>query len=473
MMQSDTALFLFRRDLRLEDNTGLREACRQARRVIPAFIFDPRQIEPHPYRSEPALRFMLERLNELASQLRSLGGRLYFFRGEPHEVVRQLLARDHVTAVFVNRDYTPFSRDRDLRMEQICSEYGRPFISCGDSVLNEPNAILKDNGRPYTVFTPYWKKASAREVPMPEPRSCENFADADLVTPTITGLAGLIPPANAESHAVGSRREALQRLEHLSQHRNYAAVRDFPALEGTTGLSAYLKFGVVSIREAALSVRVQLGEDHPLMRQLYWRDFFTQIAWHFPHVFGSAFHRQYDHIGWQDNPVAFDRWCTGNTGFPIVDAGMRQLNRTGWMHNRVRMIAASFLVKDLHIDWRAGERYFATRLLDYDPAVNNGNWQWAASTGCDAVPYFRIFNPWLQQAKFDPEADYIRRWLPELAHCSTPAIHKPGTVAERTSGGYPSPMVDHSIAARIARNMIADMKHKSFTASPKPGRSAQ
>jgi deoxyribodipyrimidine photo-lyase len=229
----------------------------------------------------------------------------------------------------------------------------------------------------------------------------------------------------------------------MSRFENYEAERDYPSLQGTTGLSAHNKLGTISIREFYHYVRNELGEGHPLIRQLYWRDFFTHLAYHFPDVFRQAFKEKFRNIRWDYNNSMFHAWCSGSTGFPIVDAGMRQLNATGFMHNRVRMIAASFLVKDLHIDWHLGEMYFASQLVDYDPCVNNGNWQWSASTGADSQPYFRVLNPWLQQKKYDPDCEYIRRWVPELREMSASDIHGLEKKQPPASTGYPSSIVDH------------------------------
>lgn len=243
-------------------------------------------------------------------------------------------------------------------------------------------------------------------------------------------------------------------LNEIDRFSTYMKVRDFPAKAGTTKLSAHLKFGTVSIREVYYAIKNRFGADHPLIRQLYWRDFYTQIGYHFPRVFKRSFRSKYDKLDWNYNETAFHRWCEGLTGFPIVDAGMRELNRTGYMHNRVRMIVASFLIKDLHIDWRWGERYFAQKLVDYDPAVNNGNWQWAASTGCDPVPYFRIFNPWLQQRKFDPNCEYIKENVPELRSFPPSIIHNLEKVQPDDLKNYPPPMVDHTTVKELTKAMF-------------------
>jgi len=342
------SLFLFRRDLRLEDNTGLIFALKSSEVVIPAFIFTLEQIERNPFRSDHCLKFMIESLKDLENQLKEKGGKLFLFKGKPEEVVSKCMRKLNIEALIVNRDYTPYSRQRDNKLEKVCK-------------------------------------------------------------------AGQIP------------------------------------LECSTYLSPYLKFTVCSPREVYEAICRHLSPHHELIRSLYWRDFFTSIAFFFPHVFMGAFHSKFDKLKWSYNRKAYQRWCEGSTGFPIVDAGMREMNETGFMHNRVRMIAASFLIKDLHIDWRWGEKYFAQTLIDYDPAVNNGNWQWAASTGSDAQPYFRIFNPWNQQKKFDPECTYIKKWIPELRDFPPKAIH--AWYEEKHRAGckkYPAPMTNHDKAAKEA-----------------------
>jgi deoxyribodipyrimidine photo-lyase len=440
------SLFIFRRDLRLADNNGLNAALEKSGQVIPCFIFDPRQIQPHPFQSLPGLRFMRQALGDLQEQCRAAGGELAIFRDDPGRVIRSLFAERRIGAVFVNRDYTPFSRRRDEAMAEVCRELGIDLHVLPDLLLNEPEKTLKSDGSPYKIFSAFYERA--RQVPVNPPSS-----------PAGAGLRKLAGNVNPAPYALGNeytpnalrggRREALALLDRLEKLADYERTRDYPELAATSRLSAYLKFGCCSVREAYYAILSQLGGEHPLLRQLYWRDFFTHIAYHFPHVFGQPFLKKFDRVEWDDNPNRFQAWCEGRTGFPIVDAGMRELNATGFMHNRVRMIAASFLVKDLHIDWRRGERYFATRLIDYDPCVNNGNWQWAASTGCDAQPYFRIFNPWTQQRKFDPDCGYVYRWLPELRRFPIEAIHR--WDKKHAGNEYPAPIVDHATESRIAK----------------------
>ncbi|MBK7143193.1 MAG: deoxyribodipyrimidine photo-lyase [bacterium] len=453
------SLFIFRRDLRLDDNTALRTVLESSDLVIPCFIFDPQQVRNNPYRGNNAMQFMLESLEWLDKQLTSQGGRLYLFEGEPAAVIDQLIAQHQINAVFVNRDYTPYSIARDRSINEICDQHSVAFHQHADALLTEPEAVLKDDGKPYTVYTPFAKRARTILIPEPQAVSTRNFHTEDIAgTVRLTDLP-IHPSRNESLFTHGGSDNAISQLAHLDTFRDYATTRDIPSLNATTGLSAHLKFGTISVRRVYRSIASRFGESHTLINELYWRDFFTHIAFHFPHIFTGAFHAKYDQLAWSTDTSAFERWCSGTTGFPIVDAGMRQLNQTGFMHNRVRMIVASFLVKDLHLDWHWGEKYFAQKLSDYDPSVNNGNWQWAASTGCDAAPYFRIFNPWLQQKKFDPDCVYIHRWIPELALLSPSQIHSLHE-SNNVTPGYPSPMVDHRIEAERSKQIFASLNQQ-------------
>lgn len=407
------ALFIFRRDLRLEDNRGLHFACQNAASVIPAFIFTPTQIEKNHYLSFHALQFMLESLEELAEEIKKRKGELSFFWAEPEMCVEECIRKAKIDAVIVNADYTPYSRKRDKRIETVCKNYGIPFHSFDDALLHAPEEILKETRKPYIVFTPYFKKASPLPVPLPQHNAKWNFHPRLPFARSETILKQLLPPHCSQEK--GGRKAALQLLKKKNAH---------------TLLSPHLKFTTCSVREAYHALRAQ----PEILRQLHWRDFFTQIAYFFPHVFEGPFRKKYENIPWSTDKKAFKRWCEGTTGFPIVDAGMREMNATGRMSNRLRMVTASFLTKDLHLNWQWGEKYFAQKLIDYDPSLNNGNWQWVASTGCDCQPYFRIFNPWLQQKKHDPE--HLKCWIPELG-----------------TKNYPAPMVDHTIEAAKAINM--------------------
>lgn len=444
------SLFLFRRDLRLEDNTGLNFALQSSECVIPAFIFTPEQIEKNPYRSDFCLQFMLESLEELEESLKEKKGKLYLFVGSPEEVVAKCIRKHKIDAVIVNRDYTPYSIARDRKIESICKQLGVSFHSFDDALLHPPEATLKDNGEPYTVFTPFFRKTYRMSVEAPEIIRGGNFFSEKIDFSQDHRIFLKILPGR-RSQTLGGRDAALNILKKLHPFEKYSLERDFPALEATTHLSPHLKFTTCSPREVYAAMVQALGKHSGLIRSLYWRDFFTSIGYFFPKVFGSSFHEKFDKLSWSDDKAAFRRWCEGSTGFPIVDAGMRQLHETGHLHNRVRMITASFLVKDLHIDWRWGEKHFARFLIDYDPAVNNGNWQWVASTGCDAQPYFRIFNPWLQQKKFDPDCIYIKKWIPELKKYSSNEIHH--WQEHSSHSQYPHPMLEHTLEAQKSLNL--------------------
>ena len=447
-MKHKLSLMIFRRDLRVDDNTALREALQNSERVICGFIFDPIQIEPHGYQSRPGLDFMIGSLVELRQDLRKRGGELYCWKGKPEEVIGDALKNLQVDAVYYNLDYTPFARSRDERIRNICKER---FFGFHDALINAPGKIVKDDGRPYQIYTPFFKAASKVEVARPVKADGSNFYTGKMNTGTLVEPEEI---SGTKAKVVPGRKAGLGILEQITQFKNYHTERDIPSLNGTTFMGPHNKFGTVSIREFYHAVADSMGRDHTLIRELYWRDFFTHIGWHFPHVFQGAFNRKYDKLNWQNDKKRFEAWCDGRTGFPIVDAGMRQLKESAYMHNRVRMIVASFLTKDLLIDWRWGEKHFAQHLIDYDPAVNNGSWQWAASTGCDAQPYFRIFNPWLQQQRFDPECVYIKKWVPELRTLSAKQIHGLAKGDGLPLLGYPAQIVDHQESKIDAEEMF-------------------
>ncbi|MCB0355188.1 MAG: deoxyribodipyrimidine photo-lyase [Bdellovibrionales bacterium] len=456
------SLFIFRRDLRLSDNTGLREAIRQSEKVAPIFIFDPRQIgDSNPFRGQMLLQFMVRSLRELRSEIEGKGGILHFFAGEGPAVVGQLLDAADIEAVFFNGDYTPFSRKRDKEIAEVCKSKNRKCHAFHDALLFEPGRVMKGDGSPYTVYTPFSKRAKQMEIPRPQllPRNPQFFSLPKQLEQQHP-LTELENEGTKSLHRKGGRREALAILKRVSSFKQYYDRRNTPSdTEGTTGLSPHLKFGTVSAREVYSKFVAEFGVDHGVVGELLWRDFFTCIGFHFPHVFGNSFRSEYDNIEWSNKKDEFSRWCNGQTGFPLVDAGMRQLNASGFMHNRIRMVVASFLMKDLHIDWRWGEKYFATRLLDYDPAVNNGNWQWAASSGCDAQPFFRIFNPWSQQQRFDSDCTYIRAWIPELSKFSPKEIHSLEK-GDGKLGDYPKPMLDHREAREVTEEIYSVVKKR-------------
>jgi deoxyribodipyrimidine photo-lyase len=447
------SLFIFRRDLRLEDNTALIACNTLSETIVPIFIYDPRQITAkNNYASANAIQCMRESLEDLNTQLNTHNARLYELYGEAHLVIEDLIKKNGIDAVFFNKDYTPFSRTRDARIEKICKKYTRAHHAYDDALLNSPSTVMTKKGTPYTIFTPYARTSSTIHIQTPQQLRQPHFFTGTLTSVYTKKLS--LPHIHNQNIAVpGGTHAAKSILKKISKYAHYERDRNIPAHEATTKLSAHNKFGTISIRTVYQHIQKTLGSHHPLIAQLYWRDFFTQLAYHYPHVFGAPFRTKYHTISWKNNRTWFNAWCTGTTGFPIVDAGMRELNTTGFMHNRVRMITASFLIKDLHIDWRWGEKYFAQQLVDYDPAVNNGNWQWVASTGADAQPYFRIFNPWLQQKKYDTDCTYIKKWIPELRELTPRDIHawyKTHNIATTT---YPKPIIDHAKQVAITKKI--------------------
>ncbi|MDH3637693.1 MAG: DNA photolyase family protein [Gammaproteobacteria bacterium] len=456
-----TSIFIFRRDLRLEDNRGLLRALEESERVVPLFIFDPRQIDAakNGYFSHNSFQFMIESLEELDQALKNRGSQLQFGHGTAAEVLEDLLSSGRFQAVYFNADYTPFAKKRDRALKSVCDKKGVAFHTTHDALLARPQDVQTGDGQPYKVYTAFMKKARA-STNVPKPRA-NNFST--FYTSRIGDLQGislfdeLMPVAERRKLAQrGGRSQALQRARSFEFSR-YGDDRNRPDVDGTSKLSAHLKFGTVSVRELYRQVVDSVGEEkaRTYTNELYWRDFYAHLLYWYPELLGNAMQEKYrtksggSTLEWSRSKTDFEKWCQGLTGFPIVDAGMRQLNATGWMHNRVRMIVGSFLTKDLHIDWRWGEKYFAQNLVDYDPASNNGGWQWVASTGADAQPYFRIFNPWSQQQKFDPDCQYIKRYVSELYDLSPAEIHAFEKHGVPEGVDYPDPIIDHKTEREI------------------------
>lgn len=443
---------LFRRDLRLEDNTAFRKAVMNSQEVLPVFIFDTRQYEKslNAFFSSNALQFMIVSLQELQEQVSSLQGVFLVCKGEPEQVISSLIKEHAIDAIFLNEDVTPFSNKRDESIKQVCAQEDVAFVSCSDLFLTRPGSVVTGSEEMYQVFTPFMRKAQEQQVPPPTPlpksiswytSSASSFSFPDYTS--------LVKRPNTDLLVTGGRTEALALLDELSNLEEYAEVRNFPSVTGTSRLSAHHKFGTISVRETYYRVRELFGVTHKLISELYWRDFYSHLVHAYPELLTekTEFQQKYRGGSWREDEEAFLAWRKGRTGYPLVDAGMRELNTTGYMHNRVRMVVASFLTKHLLLDWRLGEQYFASMLTDYDPAVNNGSWQWAASTGCDAQPYFRVFNPWSQQKKYDPNCEYIKKWVPELRDADVQTIHD---LANQSVQGYPKPIVEHSFARKRA-----------------------
>jgi len=443
-------LFIFRRDLRIEDNIGLIESLQNSKEVIPCFIYDENIIKKLKD-SEFRWSFLNESLVELDNELKKKGTSLQILEGKPEKIVDEIIKRHKLDAIFVNTDFTNYSQRRDEKIFQVCKQNKIAFHSTLDFLLHNPNEIKTNEGSPYTIYSFFYKKAKQFPIKKIIKNIKKNYSKEIISDDQIK-------KSKIKNNEIrGGRKGALKILRDLDKFRDYDKVRDFPGLNQTTMLSAHNKFGTVSVREVHKEIKEVLGSDHTIMGEIYWREFFSHILFHFPYAQKTTFRKKFQKIPWSKSKESFKKWCEGNTGFPIVDAGMRQLNQTGFMHNRVRMVVASFLTKDLHMDWRLGEKYFEEKLIDHDPAVNSGNWQWAASTGCDSVPYFRIFNPWRQQERFDLNCDYIKKWVPELEKIEPKIIHK---LWEKfpTNLAYPKPMLTHKIEAEKTKLIFKSQK---------------
>lgn len=417
-------IFWFRRDLRLDDNRGLTHALKEDLPVLLLFIFDENILnELAPLDSR--VTFIHNQLNKINLQLKKGKTSLLVKHGKPQEVWSSLMSEFNIKGVFTNHDYEPYARERDEKISKLLKEKNITFKTYKDQVLLEKDEVIKENGDPYVVFTPYsrqWRKKISEEdyLSLPTTLSYKNYL--------VREFEEILPLEKIGFKRAEQSFPSSEIAEDIL--RNYEHHRDFPAKEGTSRIGLHLRFGTVSVRKIASAAK---EKSQVFLNELIWREFYQMILWHFPRVVNENFQTKYNRLQWRNNEEEFDAWCTGRTGYPIVDAGMRQMNTTGFMHNRVRMIVASFLTKHLLIDWRWGEAYFAEKLLDYELASNNGGWQWAAGTGVDAAPYFRVFNPELQMKKFDPELKYVKQWVSEF---NTP--------------GYPRPIVDHKEARNRA-----------------------
>jgi deoxyribodipyrimidine photo-lyase len=418
-------IFWMRRDLRLEDNTALFHALKTRENVLPLFIFNPDILERLEVRPDFRVNFIYKTLLGIKEALEKIGSSIYVAHGRPQDVFKKMAEEFHICSVYTNRDYEPYSVFRDIHIERLLKINKIEYYSYKDHVLFEKGELVKEDGKPYTVFTPYKNKFLEKfnkEMvrPLNTLQYFHNFIRIRPLPMMSVEMLGFEP-----LNIVFPSKTLSQTLLEA-----YADNRDFPARNGTSKLSVHLRFGTISIRKVTA---LALLHSESFLSELIWRNFYSQILWFFPHVVTRAFKPIYDNIHWENNLEHFTAWCQGKTGYPMVDAGMRELNHTGFMHNRLRMVTASFLCKHLLIDWRWGEAYFAGKLNDYELASNNGGWQWAAGSGCDAAPYFRIFNPELQAKKYDPNGEYIKKWIPELG-----------------TADYPAPIIDHQFARERA-----------------------
>ena len=421
MKENKTAVsvFWYRRDLRLEDNHGLHQAMKSSHPVLPVFIFDEEIIAELPA-EDARISFIHDTLQSLNDRLLEHGSGLFCIKDKPLAAWKKITEKFDVKEVYANEDYEPYAIKRDTSVRDFLKSRGIAFTLCKDQVIFEKNEVVKSDGKPYTVYTPYRNKW----MELFRKSSHAVYADPDM------GSFVQQQFPYPELNELGFRKSGIKVPDYKpGRLADYAETRDIPAIAGTSRLGPHLRFGTIGIRSI-----IEQAKSHPVfLGELIWREFFMQILYHFPHVVDQNFRSKYDGIAWRNNTKEFEKWKRGETGYPMVDAGMRELNSTGFMHNRVRMVVGSFLCKHLLIDWKWGEAYFAEKLLDYELSSNNGNWQWVAGTGCDAAPYFRVFNPYEQQKKFDPEMAYIKKWIPEL-----------------NSPDYRDPMVDHKLARERA-----------------------
>ena len=419
-MENKIAVFWFRRDLRLEDNVALSNALKSGGKILPVFIFDEEIIDNLP-KDDARVSFIYQTLHQLDRALKKEKSSLLIKKGNPLKIWKSLIAEHNITAVYANKDYEPYAIKRDQQVEAFLSSNNVDFYGYKDQVIFEKDEVVKNDGLPYTVYTPYknkWLQKFDKEIDTKE--FVVDFSNLYNFTSDFPTLKSI------------GFKESLIKVKpyNLLDLTNYDEVRDFPSHDKTSYLSPYFRFGLVSVRKMVLFA---LKTNATFLNELIWREFFMQVLFHFPKVITNNFKQKYDAIPWRNNEEEFMKWCKGETGYPMVDAGMRQLNKTGYMHNRVRMVTAGFLCKHLLIDWRWGEAYFAEKLLDYELSANNGNWQWAAGTGCDAAPYFRVFNPESQLKKFDKNLEYIRKWIENFDELT-----------------YPSPIVEHKMARERA-----------------------
>lgn len=433
-MKESISICWFRRDLRIHDNNAFFQALNGENSVLPLFIYDSDILDSLPNKEDARLAFIHEQLVSLNKILTKNGSSVYTSYGKPLEVFEKLSKEFDIKTIYCNKDYEPYARQRDAEILAFAERNQIKFLSYKDQVIFEESEIMKADGKPYTIYTPYskiWKqKFFSQEIP--------KFASQDVLSNLVQNNE--FPFLNLEDIGFKNIESGIEKPSiDKSIIKDYHNARNIPSIEGTTRLSIHLRFGTVSVRELA---KITQDLNETWLNELIWREFFMMILFHFPNVMTQSFKPKYDRIEWRNNEEEFAAWCSGNTGYPIVDAGMRQLNKTGWMHNRVRMVVASFLIKHLLIDWRWGEAYFAEKLLDYDLSANNGNWQWAAGSGCDSAPYFRIFNPTLQTKRFDPKLEYIRKWIPNYDSQILPEIVEHQFARERVLQTFKKALAD-------------------------------
>lgn len=454
MKKYNCSLFIFQRDFRLKDNLGLIECSKNSEIIIPVFIFTPEQItKKNKFKSNNAVQFMIESLEDLNLQLSKKDSRINYFYGKHREVLSKIFKNYNIDSVYCNRDYTPYAKEREKNIQKICLENDIEFNVIFDILLNEIESIKTSTETVYKKFSPYFRKAKEINIPKPDKTTISNLIES-IEDDDVNLSQFYVKNENILHH--GGRCNGLKRFKKINIYDDYNSQRNTLNYE-TTELSAYIKYGCVSIREVYHVFLKNLGSESDLIKQLYWRDFYYNIGFAYPRVLKGAMKEKYNSIKWENSKKLFKAWKNGRTGFPIVDACIFQINTTGYMHNRGRLITSSFLMKTLLIDWRWGEKYFAQTLYDYDVLVNNGNWQWTSGTGADTQPYFRIFNPWIQSKKHDPECEYIKKWLPELKNINNEHIHNWNKYYEQYDVDYPHPIVDYKERRKEALDMYSQV----------------
>lgn len=451
-MLLERGLFIFHRDYRIEDNIGLINACAKCKKLYTCFVFTPEQVgKQNQYRSKNAIQFMIESLDDLSKEISRHGGELMLFYGDYEKTIRQIITKLHIEALYWNKDYTPFAMKREQILMDLCKKANIEGQSFADYYLYEPGSVVSSSGTPFKKYTPFYHHVIHYAVEKPA-YNCKtsSLCKGSAIDGRISvkqAFINFVSKMNPDIMIHGGRKLALDRLKMVGKtQRQYDTMRDYLEYE-TTFLSAYIKFGCVSVREVYHHIAKTFGKSSGIIRELIWREFFAHILYAYPDVLGQSYVEEYRKIKWRKSTRDFEKWKNGQTGFPIVDAGMRQLNATGYMHNRVRMMVASFLIKVLLLDWRLGEQYFAQQLTDYDIASNNGNWQGISGTGVDRKPYFRDMNPYIQSVKFDKDAVYIKRWVPELTEVAPADIHRwneTWNLEKYKSVDYPAPMTDYA-----------------------------
>jgi deoxyribodipyrimidine photo-lyase len=446
----NNSIFIFRRDFRIKDNTALNYCIENSKNIYPIFIFTPEQVIDNTFKSDNAVQFMCESLKSLKKKVKNL----IYCKGNYIDVITDIVKKNNINSIYTNTDYTKYSIKREKDIQKLCNKLNIIFNYYHDIILYEPGTKLTISGSYYQKFTPFYNLCLKDNPKKPTTKNSDNIFKKCKTKYAIKNISKFYN-YNNNLHVNGGRKEALKILKNIKNFKTYEDTRNTLSIE-TTNLSAYLKFGCISIRECYDKFKKNFGKKHPLIRQLIWREFYYHLGYGFINRFGYSLKPHYDKINWNNNRTLFNKWKEGRTGYPVIDACMTQLNETGYMHNRGRLLVSSFLIKNLGIDWRWGEKYFAQSLVDYDVLVNNGNWQWTSGSGADSQPYFRVFNPWLQSERYDKDCEYIKYWLPNLENINSKHLHnweKYHTEYNLKDIDYIKPIIDYKESKKKILNL--------------------